>query len=548
MNKKIKIIDLFAGPGGLGEGFSSLKVNGKSPFKIKVSIEKDPSAHKTLLLRAFFRQFEEGRVPDEYYEYIKGNYGKTAEEKLFKKYETEAEKAKQEALCLTLGNDEDDQEIDKAIENVLKGDKDWLLIGGPPCQAYSLVGRARNNGGDNSLIGREDDTDGKKKKYVAEKDHRHFLYQEYLRIISKHQPALFVMENVKGILSAKIDGKLMFPSILEDLKNPGQAIKHYKKYNNISEISSKGYKVFSFVKEAEMYDFNNQPEFDQKDFIIKSENYGISQARHRVILLGIREDVLNGFEPKVLSPQNEIPLEEVIGDLPKLRSGLSKRKDTPQDWCESIKTNNGDLLKELSRQNKKVEVEYRKALKTIDSSLDRGNNFAVDKQKGKPLYEGMRESLKSWYQDRKMKGVANHQTRGHIESDLKRYLFCSCFAKANAEKEKISPKANDFPKALAPKHKNWNTGKFVDRFKVQVANKPATTITSHISKDGHYFIHYDPTQCRSLTVREAARIQTFPDNYFFEGNRTHQYVQVGNAVPPLLARQLAEIVYEFLCK
>ena len=139
-----------------------------------------------------------------------------------------------------------------------------------------------------------------------------------------------------------------------------------------------------------------------------------------------------------------------------------------------------------------------------------------------------------------LKGVCNHESRSHIRQDLFRYLFVSCFAKVNGR----SPKLSDFPNSLLPKHLNAKGGKFADRFRVQLYGQPSKTVTSHISKDGHYFIHPDSAQCRSLTVREAARIQTFPDNYFFCGPRTEQFHQVGNAVPPLLAKQIAKIVFK----
>jgi DNA (cytosine-5)-methyltransferase 1 len=145
--------------------------------------------------------------------------------------------------------------------------------------------------------------------------------------------------------------------------------------------------------------------------------------------------------------------------------------------------------------------------------------------------------------DPEIGGFVNHESKAHMASDLGRYLYCAVYAR---QRKGVSPRSRDFPEIFAPDHRSWETGKFADRFKVQARNAPSSTIVSHIAKDGHYYIHPDPGQCRSLTVREAARLQTFPDNYFFEGNRTQQYVQVGNAVPPYLASQIARIVVGLL--
>ena len=216
---KIPIIDLFAGPGGLGEGFSSiLDDRGDRIFDIKLSIEKDEHAHKTLRLRSFYRQFKQEDVPEIYYSYIKENDLKKKEDlfqELKEEFFNEWDNAENEAWRYELPHEEIYNqkeisdchiEVDKRISSVLPKKSNWLLIGGPPCQAFSLVGRSRNQG-------------------ISEKDHRVFLYKEYLRIIAKHHPAVFVMENVKGLLSAKIGEEKVFNWIKSDLKNPGIAFK-----------------------------------------------------------------------------------------------------------------------------------------------------------------------------------------------------------------------------------------------------------------------------------------------------------------------------------
>lgn len=515
----IPIIDLFAGPGGLGEGFSQYREEGKRRFKIKLSIEKDFHAHQTLTLRAFYRQFPEGEIPDAYYEYLRGTL---AREKLFEQFPTQAAAAQDEARRLTLG---EDQGILKLIGEKLGGTKRWVLIGGPPCQAYSLVGRSRMLG-----IGtkRDDEDDAEFKRRREEKarefagDHRHLLYREYLKVIAEYSPSVFVMENVKGILSAKLQDDLIFPKIIADLKNPTKAL------HGAGEADQ--YSIYSLVKEAE-----KEIQLSPLDYLIRAEDYGVPQTRHRVILIGVRRDLDLGCIP-VLQPSKGGTVRQIIGDLPPLTPGLSKDKDAGlYESLASIK--NSPLWGALRRSQGKLHAVMKRELKGARRRETRGADYV----------KAPHRKEDDWYTDPKLLGFCNHETRSHIKADLWRYFFCACFAKIPPKK---SPHLVDFPKELLPLHKNVDEAvegkKFGDRFRVQIAGKASTTITSHISKDGHYFIHYDPKQYRSLTVREAARLQTFPDNYYFEGPRTQQFHQVGNAVPPRLAIQVALLVSDLI--
>jgi DNA (cytosine-5)-methyltransferase 1 len=532
MTKPIKIIDLFAGPGGLGEGFSAYKENAANPFKIAISIEKETSAHRTLTLRAFYRQFGDD-TPEEYYQFLRGELGKNPEDQLYKieRFAKQVSAAQKEARCFTLG--EDNKKIDTAIADAI-GSDECMLIGGPPCQAYSLVGRARNLG---------------IKDYKAEDDPRSFLYLEYLKVIAKYQPLVFVMENVKGLLSAKINGESLFDNMRKDLHNPSKATKTRAKKGRTRH----NYRIVSLVCPSPENDVKagHDEITAAKNYVIKTENFGIPQRRHRVILLGLREDIADKWDNGlILSPSGaQTSTQDVLNDLPRLRSGLSKGINTNERWVETLKSSKAKLSKTLTDSGlESIALNIEKVIDKINvPRQQQGSNFGIKKTKNLSIENNT--ALENWYKDTRLGNyVVNHETRGHIEKDLHRYMFCSTWALV-AKKNKWDnpfPKSKDYPDLLKPNHENFSSGKFADRFRVQLSHTPATTVTSHISKDGHYYIHYDPTQCRSFTVREAARIQTFPDNYFFVGTRTQQYVQVGNAVPPFLAQQISKIVWTLL--
>lgn len=513
-HKPIPVIDLFAGPGGLGEGFSSLEHRDGTPkFRLRVSIEKDFHAHQTLSLRALFRQFSKGKAPDCYYDYARGMISR---DELFSHPEArEAGKtALDEARLAELGKTPHEV-IDSWIAEALGNESEWVLIGGPPCQAYSLAGRSRRS---------------KEDQEKFESDEKHFLYMEYLRIIRRFKPAVFVMENVKGMLSSTHGGSGIFERIMTDLSSPGDGL---------------NYSIRSFVVSGETGSLS------PTDFVIEAEKFGIPQSRHRVILFGIRSDIAAGTKELTNHPERfTIPLSsslisvsEALSGLPRLRSCLSKKSpesDSHEAWLRALRGTRDALVAWHGMDSDNFRDTLRIAMDESASIDSPGSHFIP--WRSAPTSMGGR--LHEWYFDKKLGGDIQHSTRSHMPSDLQRYLFASCYAKSFG----ISPKVTQFPKSLLPNHENASDDAppFADRFRVQLANYPSSTVVAHVAKDGHYFIHPDPAQCRSLTVREVARLQTFPDNYFFEGNRTQQYTQVGNAVPPLLAKKIATVVADFI--
>jgi len=397
MKRKYNFIDLFAGCGGLSEGFYQKK------FHALLHLEYDPVACLTLKERMA------------HYKYNK-------------------EEIENAVLCKDITSDDILDEISKRVK-----DKVDIIIGGPPCQAFSTAGRAQD-------------------PHSMENDPRNYLFESYMKILNHYKPKIFVFENVKGLLTAKPKGINIFKLILSEMEE-----------NYI-------------VSE------------DVKTLLFNSVNYGVPQVRERLIIIGVRKDL-------------NIKIEDVYGSILKTHYSVEEEPKKNLKKYVTVREAISDLPSLLPGEGEeKVKFEY---------PLNNDYLKIIGKNNDGYLY--------------------NHVARYHNEKDRERYKILSKNQWQLKDLIKVRPDLVHHD----PKH-------FNNRYTVQVFDKPGRTVVAHLYKDGNLFIHPDYKQERTFTVREAARIQSFPDDFIFMGSKTEQYKQVGNAVPPLMSLAIAKGIYNIL--
>lgn len=381
---KLNFIDLFAGAGGLSEGFI------QAGFEPIAHVEIESSACNTLRTRAAYHFLKNNKNYDIYTAYLKGDISR---EELY----NSIPKNILDAIINLPIEDDNNKIIQDQIDKCLGNKKVDLIIGGPPCQAYSLAGRSRS-----------------KTKMVG--DPRNYLFVQYAKYLEKYQPKMFVFENVLGLKSAK-----------------------------------QGYYL------AEMEKLFNEKGYQIKLFTLNAKDFGVLQNRRRIIILGWQKD---------------------------------KKFRIPN--LEDIQIESNFLVKDLL-----IDLPEIKAGEGVDRYL---------KYKSEST-----EYLKTYAIRNGIDVLTQHIARPHRELDKEIYKFA--VQKWNKKQERLN--YNDLPERLKT---HQNRSSFFDRFKVVAADLPySQTVVAHIAKDGHYYIHPDIKQNRSLSVREAARLQSFPDGYYFEG-------------------------------
>ncbi|MDI6732680.1 MAG: DNA cytosine methyltransferase [Planctomycetota bacterium] len=440
-------IDLFAGCGGLSEGFT------RAGFESVAQIEMDKWACETMRTRQLYHTLRKHRLSHLYYNYCRNE---TTKDDIFNRYPDIAESVNHKVIQREFGKDSPDGVIARIrasmkYHNVKRIN---VVLGGPPCQSYSEIGRARD-------------------PHRMAKDKRHFLFEHYFYILEQLQPDFFVFENVPGLLTARVSSQEMFKKILDG---------------------------FSSINPA----YETSPTFDEyrknaRKYLLNSADFGVPQKRKRLVLIGYKRKLESRYPD----------IREIFRDI------LCRGKRNK--GCRTVTDAIGDL----------TELKPGDGSDRWFGSYNRRTNLAE--------YQNLMRENSS--------GILNHRARTHMESDLERYKFFIEHHKNGNGAATLKDLKRENP-GLMPDHNNLDI--FINRFKVQWWNQPSSTVTAHICSDGHYYIHPDIHQCRSFTVREAARCQSFPDNYLFEGPRTEQFRQVGNAVPPLLAEAIAKIIHRKL--
>lgn len=409
-------IDLFAGAGGLSEGFI------RAGFMPIAHIEMNKDACNTLKTRSAYHYLKNKGELYVYENYLKNKQEGTDGSNLWKLVPNTVTDS---VICEAIG-EQTINNLFSIVDKLKSGENVDIIIGGPPCQAYSVAGRAR--------MGKD-----------VEQDPRNELYKYYVKFIDKYRPKMFVFENVLGILTAK----------------RGEPFADLKRL-----VDSLGYDMSYKVQIA--------------------SQHGVLQNRHRVIIVGwLRNKSGNYGYPDL--PLEELPyeiLKDLFSDLPIRKAGEGK-------LCEVVQ-----YVKPLS------EMPY------LRKSEIRGDLDFTTQHIARPLNDN----------DRKIYKTA-------VEMWLK-------------DKHRLN--YTELPAELQT-HKNKKS--FLNRFSVVDPYGYCHTVVAHIAMDGHYYIYptLNPSveNVRSITVREAARLQSFPDDYYFEGSRTSAFRQIGNAVPVVLSYKIA---------
>ena len=307
MTRIVPVVDLFSGPGGLAEGFAAFRgPDNRRRFRVALSIENDRDAHRTLQLRAFLRRFATD-FPPEYYDFLNGSL--TEEPDWEMRYPARWAAACDETRCLELGTSGASTFLRERLETLREEHRGrTVLLGGPPCQSYSVIGRSRNAGNT---------------KYDARTDKRLSLYRQYARALARLRPAVAVMENVKGLLSAKRNQRPIFPQVLRSLRHAG---------------GTDSYRLYALA--ASSGDCPWDEGRDAGDFLVHAENHGVPQSRHRVFVICVRSDLADTLPdecfPRLEGEGRIVSVNDVIGLMPKLRSRLS-RGDDPGAWQDAVR-------------------------------------------------------------------------------------------------------------------------------------------------------------------------------------------------------------------